>query len=641
MAGNNSMTPNIMSFQETLGMVQSPYLQGSVQALFAVWCAYTPVFILTLYLYLARHSLQPIKSRMPYLCSLSAVFGYILITVLTYEAFYTGPTKWPCWIRHWTIWVVIPATFAVYPWRAFRLIMVARLADWITCHHNNSLSLAKSFRLSNLNRPGMYSNPMRQGEKSWKESDDRAVTPTSSTTSTTEPGTNDSANNLSNPVGRKRLTSSAFSRNLAAMNRESSSDSTHLRSTNSGVEQPSSAISHRRSSLPIADEVVGFFICCRSPNKVKSASFAFIHIKSIRQHIRWTKLYVACMMTVFIISALVTHILDSENSMYGCVMPNARTAITYAVCVSLVVATNLLFMIILVHEGISDNFSIRIELTIVTVGMVAFIVPYVVYLFQIRDTCTLVLDKLPVASASDAPPEIQCTECIWVNVSTWSMVCWICFSHFTSIGWPLWQTLSHGAQALYREDHVKSVKPSLKTVQTLKLTLEDTDSRTVFMKFLKSEFSQENLLFFEACEAFRTQTNWKSDTEKFEAAMHVYMKYIKPNEAPYEVNLPSKIRIPLQNEFDKYVTSGGRLVTKSSAIINNNDGSQTIDFTDSVVGTTEVSSRIFIDAQNEIFALMESDSFSRFKRTEAAKQLFLRKTKEQSWEMSARDAHLV
>ena len=45
--------------------------------------------------------------------------------------------------------------------------------------------------------------------------------------------------------------------------------------------------------------------------------------------------------------------------------------------------------------------------------------------------------------------------------------------------------------------------------------------------------------------------------------------------------------------------------------------------------------------QQEIFALMESDSFARFKRTESGKTMLVEKTKLQSWDIASAEAHLV
>ena len=624
-------------------------LQRSALALFGAWCAFTVFFLATLVLYMLRRDLQPIKSRMPFLCAVPALFGWITVTVHAYEAFLTGPSAWPCWAKHWTIWVVIPGTFVAYPWRAFRLIMVARLADWIAYHHRNTMTIAQSLRSMPQPMVATYSNPMREVQGKIRSRLSAASAKAlvsekkqtlegkaaSAGTKMTTTGNSKKANH--HRVPSKRLTGSAFSLSQAA---------------SVAVTKKRIVKRHRQHKVELPhpeDVVVGCFACCHNPQRASSASLAFAHIKALRLHIRWTNGYAAVVIVAFAIAALVTQIVDEKNAMFGCVMPNTRTVITYAVCIGLVVATNIAFMVILVHEGISDNFSIRAELSIVTVCMLIFVVPYVVYLFRIRDTCSPVLKRLPVPDRENAPTDISWGDCIWVNLSDWSIFLWVGISYCTSIGWPLWQSLANGARALRREDDTKKLntrkipKNSWRVLVSLQATLEDESSRAAFFEFLKSEFSPENLLFYDACEAFRTKGYWKSGREKFDAAKRLYLEYIKPNKAPYEVNLPSKIRAPLQAQFDKDQERGrdGNLPRNSSLISETGDGCQIIDYTNSVTSTMEISSRVFVEAQQEIFALMESDSFARFKRTDVGKNVFLVKTKNQSWDIASEEANLV
>ena len=624
-------------------------LQRTALALFGAWCAFTTFFFGSLFLYMQRRDLQPIKSRMPNLCALSAVFGWACASVHAYEAFYTGPEQWPCWVRHWTIWVLIPGTFVAYPWRAFRLIMVARLADWIAYHHQNTMTIAQSFRSMTIPKTVAYSNPMRAQKKGTRgTAKSNATSKAKAARKKSAAGTKTKAKDLDLKdsslirIPSKNLTSSAFNMTNVA--------------SASGAKQRE-AKSHKRRSVAMPkpdDVVVGFFACCHNPGKAVSASSAVAHIKALRLHIRWTVGYVATVMLVFSIAALVTHIIVPQNAMYGCVMPNIHTAITNAVCIGLVVATNVALMIVLVYEGISDNFSIRAELFIITICMLLFVVPYIVYTFQIRHTCGTVLEQLPISDPQDAPADIFWQDCIWITLSDWSMFMWVVTSYCTSIGWPLWQSLAQGAQVLRREDDTRrSLKRRIprntwKALESLKATLEDPHSREAFFEFLKSEFSPENLLFYDACEAFRTQMYWPSDDAKFDAAQRLYMKFIKPNKAPFEVNLPSKMRAPLDAQFDVAPVKSspgkgdGKSVSRTKSMIaKDHDGTEVVDYTNSVSSTMEISSRVFVEAQQEIFALMESDSFARFKRTESGKTMLVEKTKLQSWNIASEEAHLV
>lgn len=104
--------------------------------------------------------------------------------------------------------------------------------------------------------------------------------------------------------------------------------------------------------------------------------------------------------------------------------------------------------------------------------------------------------------------------------------------------------------------------------------------RSVFSNFLKSEFSQENMDFWVACEDYK-----KSDPSKFSSrAKQIYQQYIEAD-APNEVNLDAATREETKQNLE------------NACML------------------------CFDDAQKMIYTLMEKDSYRRFLNSKLMKDL--------------------
>ncbi|KAJ8273820.1 hypothetical protein GJAV_G00105870 [Gymnothorax javanicus] len=94
-----------------------------------------------------------------------------------------------------------------------------------------------------------------------------------------------------------------------------------------------------------------------------------------------------------------------------------------------------------------------------------------------------------------------------------------------------WSQVGHGSTRLCKEE-VLSWAEGLDTLLSSRVGV------SVFMAFLRSEFSEENLQFYLACEQFRhSSTNFTLQRR----ARDIYNTYIQPG-APREVNLDGKTR---------------------------------------------------------------------------------------------------
>nr|XP_046273795.1 regulator of G-protein signaling 8 [Scatophagus argus] len=94
-----------------------------------------------------------------------------------------------------------------------------------------------------------------------------------------------------------------------------------------------------------------------------------------------------------------------------------------------------------------------------------------------------------------------------------------------------WSEVSHNKRKIGREELEKWAK-SLNTL------LASQTGVSVFGAFLRSEFSEENLQFYLACEQYRHSSN---NFSLHRRAKHICATYLQPG-APREVNLDSKTR---------------------------------------------------------------------------------------------------
>ncbi|KAM8822277.1 regulator of G-protein signaling 5-like, partial [Synchiropus picturatus] len=110
-----------------------------------------------------------------------------------------------------------------------------------------------------------------------------------------------------------------------------------------------------------------------------------------------------------------------------------------------------------------------------------------------------------------------------------------------------------------------------------------SDGVAAFRSFLQSEFSEENIEFWSACEDFK---RIQSPSKMAAKAQKIYQDFIQ-SEGPMEVNIDH--------------------VTKDVTLRN----------------LVELSPSAFDLAQKRIFALMEKDSFGRFLRSAQYQELLL------------------
>ncbi|XP_058877278.1 regulator of G-protein signaling 16-like, partial [Acipenser ruthenus] len=107
------------------------------------------------------------------------------------------------------------------------------------------------------------------------------------------------------------------------------------------------------------------------------------------------------------------------------------------------------------------------------------------------------------------------------------------------------------------------------------------DGLAAFRAFLKSEFSEENIEFWLACEDYK---NTKSSAKLSSKAKNIYEEYFE-NDAPKEVNIDHETR----------------KITKNNLL--------------------HPSLSCFDLAQNKIYTLMEKDSYSRFLKSSTYQEL--------------------
>ncbi|XP_057190532.1 regulator of G-protein signaling 20 isoform X3 [Triplophysa rosa] len=144
---------------------------------------------------------------------------------------------------------------------------------------------------------------------------------------------------------------------------------------------------------------------------------------------------------------------------------------------------------------------------------------------------------------------------------------------------------SYDPKAEGNADFEESPKPTVEEVrswgQSFDKLMHCPAGRAAFRQFLRTEFSEENMLFWLVCEEFRKETNKSMIEEKARVIYEDYISILSPK----EVSLDSRVR----------------------EVINRN--------------MLEPTSHTFDDAQLQIYTLMQRDSYPRFMNTEVYKDL--------------------
>ncbi|XP_023663373.2 regulator of G-protein signaling 20-like isoform X1 [Paramormyrops kingsleyae] len=181
-------------------------------------------------------------------------------------------------------------------------------------------------------------------------------------------------------------------------------------------------------------------------------------------------------------------------------------------------------------------------------------------------------DAGALPSCSSSPEASPCSCALYHRCLCWSCCCLTSRSRDQACSRRDSNMSSLGS--LQRTD--ESGRLSLTEVSSWALSftalMESPAGRRIFMEFLCSEHSDENMLFWQACESLKTETRRTAIGER---AKQIYLDYISIL-SPKEVSIDATVR----------------------ETINGNMAAPTV--------------HIFDDAQAQIYALMHRDSYPRF-----------------------------
>jgi len=161
--------------------------------------------------------------------------------------------------------------------------------------------------------------------------------------------------------------------------------------------------------------------------------------------------------------------------------------------------------------------------------------------------------------------------------------------------------------------HIERQVP--RNISTLQELLRHHMGVTAFKEFLSREFSVENLLFVEVVSDYQIRSAemrhhpspvWRKTQTSI--AKVIYEKYVKPN-APYQVNLPGRLLNRIQMVLDTVKMADSIPEPRRSLILHDAE-SVNLD-------------TVFDEAQKDVFALMESDSFRRFLISDICREMLL------------------
>jgi hypothetical protein len=166
--------------------------------------------------------------------------------------------------------------------------------------------------------------------------------------------------------------------------------------------------------------------------------------------------------------------------------------------------------------------------------------------------------------------------------------------------WPLYRTY----QPL-EEIHSLQIPEDVNTLHGVLSTAEGVKS---FRKYLTTEFSVENILFYSEVEEYRAKKKEQAEGKVTEEvllgeAQRIYAKYII-NDAPFQVNLPDQIMKELEDGLKELFSGNGQVVER----VHHGHG-------DDLPNQKEMPT-IFDAAQRNIYKLMSTDSFPRYQRSD-------------------------
>ncbi|XP_061410219.1 regulator of G-protein signaling 20-like isoform X4 [Lethenteron reissneri] len=170
--------------------------------------------------------------------------------------------------------------------------------------------------------------------------------------------------------------------------------------------------------------------------------------------------------------------------------------------------------------------------------------------------------------------------------------CWCCCCSSSCITMGNEETARRKSRRASRETRIEMVqnkdssgKPSMEEVQvwgqSFDKLIRSAGGRNIFREFLRTEFSEENMLFWLACEDLKREASKRAVEEKARVIYEDYISILSPK----EVSLDSRVR----------------------EVINRN--------------MLEPTSHTFDDAQLQIYTLMHRDSYPRFLNSQMFKSL--------------------
>uniref|UniRef100_A0A1A8V6X6 Regulator of G-protein signaling 17 n=1 Tax=Nothobranchius furzeri TaxID=105023 RepID=A0A1A8V6X6_NOTFU len=133
------------------------------------------------------------------------------------------------------------------------------------------------------------------------------------------------------------------------------------------------------------------------------------------------------------------------------------------------------------------------------------------------------------------------------------------------------------------EEQHPSLEEVLSWARSFELLLRSLEGREVFREFLRSEYSEDNLLFWLACDELKKETNPSTVDEKARIIYEDYVSILSPK----EVSLDARVREMINKKMQ------------------------------------EPTPHTFEDAQLQIYMLMHRDSYPRFLSSSNYKALVL------------------
>jgi hypothetical protein len=570
------------------------YSTASGTTMYTVWAGYSSCFVIFMALFFWSRKIQPLKSRSPDMVLLSAIGGYIIVTNFAMAHYITGIEKWPCIYSHWTLWIGFPFFLLPYPVRSLQLYLVfKRNVDKVKNHSlletrtTQRVTVVEQRFSMSLNKNGGQSADLQKALEHHKEKKKQQK----------EQNKKKQAKGVVFEEGAEDQQTDQVVDGGSLINHDENKVTPSSNAPISNITEPSLLQRFMRlfNRKPVLSEAERKKLrqSVRIQEEIRAAESSVFNNQTNRSIL---EKYVNHLFGFFITLCFIIGIARQFIPELGYLPPCAgcivslSSAIVQTIITFIVLGIQCLAAVFIYTSGVKDQFRVGRELQVMSVVWFVLLVP----------ACILAL-------RGHECDELRDGNCTYFNGFTsfcyynfaaqhWLIVGCVILTFILTVLVPVLVAHARGRKKLLNEP-IKGLDPNFKALMNLKDCLQDKQASEVFQKFCVQSFCVENILFWKDVESYKQVTDLNEQRVR---AIALYKRYIDASGNLF-VQLPEDIQNQLENILGEAA---------------NKEDEEDFDY------NFQVDNKVFEEAQNEIFTLMENETFPQFIKSDSAKALY-------------------